>query len=315
MKITVILCTYNRCASLPRVLESVAAQILPESVDWEVIVVDNNSTDQTRAVAEDFCRRYPNRFRYLFEQQQGLSRARNAGIRAAYGDVIAFTDDDVKLDSNWLRNLTASLHNNAWSGAGGRILPEQTYRLPPWLSTGGRYALAPLALFDLGTQVSELQEPPFGANMAFRKIMFEKYGFFRTDLGRCGNSLLSNEDTEFGRRLMLAGERLRFEPSAIIYHPVVQDRLKKEYFLAWWYDKARADIRTFGLPKETKLQIAGVPLYFFRRLIIWTLRWITAISPARRFSCKLKVWMGFGGISECYRLSAQTKHQADKSKA
>jgi glycosyltransferase involved in cell wall biosynthesis len=308
MKITVILCTYNRCTSLPKTLKSVAAQILPASADWEVIVVDNNSADQTRAVAEDFCRTYPNRFRYAFEQQQGLSRARNAGIRAACGDVIAFLDDDVTVDLSWLQNLTASLQNAAWSGAGGPVLPEGTFTPPRWLSLDGRYALAPLALFDLGTEAGELNEPPFGANMAFRKTMFEKYGDFRADLGRCGNNLLSNEDTEFGRRLIMAGEKLRFEPSAVVYHPVLENRLNKEYFLAWWLNKARADIRTFGLLPGTKLQIAGVPLYMFRRLARWTLQWITIIHPARRFSYKLKVWTILGEIAECYR-SKRAKHQ------
>ena len=84
MKITVILCTFNRSNSLPKALDSVAAQVLPESVAWEVIVVDNNSSDQTRAVTEDYCRRYPGRFRYLFEPQQGLSQlaTRESSMRA-----------------------------------------------------------------------------------------------------------------------------------------------------------------------------------------------------------------------------------------
>src|SRR5208282_2321290 len=89
LNITVILCTYNRCQSLARALDSVAAQTFSESVEWEVLVVDNNSRDQTRDVAEDFCRRYPGRFRYLFEPRQGKSYALNAGIREARGDILA----------------------------------------------------------------------------------------------------------------------------------------------------------------------------------------------------------------------------------
>jgi glycosyltransferase involved in cell wall biosynthesis len=89
--VTVILCTYNRCQSLARALESVAAQILSESVEWEVLVVDNNSSDQTGEVVQDFSGRYPGRFRYLFESKQGLSHARNAGIRAARGEIVLYT--------------------------------------------------------------------------------------------------------------------------------------------------------------------------------------------------------------------------------
>lgn len=111
MNITVILCTYNRCESLAKALESAAALRLPESVEWEVLVVDNNSTDQTREVVEAFCRRHTGRFRYLFERQQGKSYALNAGIREAGGNVLAFTDEDVTVEPPWLKNLTAALHD------------------------------------------------------------------------------------------------------------------------------------------------------------------------------------------------------------
>ena len=80
MKITVILCTYNHCQSLRRALESAAALRLPESDEWEVLVVDNNSNDKTREVVQNFCCRYPGRFRYVFEQRQGKSQALNAGV-------------------------------------------------------------------------------------------------------------------------------------------------------------------------------------------------------------------------------------------
>jgi glucosyl-dolichyl phosphate glucuronosyltransferase len=103
MKITVIMCTYNRCHSVARAMGSVAASTLPNSVKWEVIVVDNNSSDQTRQVIEDFCGWHLGRFRYVFEPKQGLSHARNAGIQEAQGNILAFTDDDVTVQPNWLQ--------------------------------------------------------------------------------------------------------------------------------------------------------------------------------------------------------------------
>src|SRR5712692_6196145 len=184
MKITVVLCTYNRSEYLATALNSAAALTLPESVEWEILVVDNNSNDRTRKVVEDFSRRYPGRFRYQFEPQQGLSQARNAGIREAKGDIIAFMDDDVVVERTWLRNLTANLHNVEWAGVGGRVFPKWNCPPPQWLTLDQWYALGPLPNFDLGPDARELTEPPFGANMAFRKRMFEKYGDFRTDLGR-----------------------------------------------------------------------------------------------------------------------------------
>lgn len=301
MKITVILCTYNRGKSLAKALDSLAASVLPESTEWEVLVVDNNSTDQTREVVESFCLRFPHRFRYLFESQQGKSNALNAGIRRASGDVLAFVDDDVTVEPTWLQNLTAALQGSEWVGSGGRILPERTFQVPRWLSLKGRYALAPLAIFDLGLQAGPLTEPPFGTNMAFRKNLFEKYGCFRTDLGPRPGSEIRNEDTEFGSRLVAAGESLWYEPSAIVYHSVPHHRVQKRYFLTWWYDKARADIREFGISPDTKWSVAGVPLYLFRRLAVWAARWVLAFDPGLRFSNKLKVWGVAGQIMECRR--------------
>ena len=92
MNTTVVLCTYNRCESLAKALASTACLQLPGSVDWEVLVVDNNSSDRTREVAEEYCRRSPGHFRYLFEPRQGKSHALNTGIREARGDVIAFIE-------------------------------------------------------------------------------------------------------------------------------------------------------------------------------------------------------------------------------
>src|SRR5215469_11293809 len=119
MNITVILCTYNRCQSLRKALESIAASRLPESIEWEVLVVNNNSKDQTREVVEEFCRAYPGRFRYLFEPKQGKSIALNTGIREAKGEVLAFMDDDVIVEPTWLRNVTAPLERGELSGVGG----------------------------------------------------------------------------------------------------------------------------------------------------------------------------------------------------
>ncbi len=307
MEITVILCTYNRCQSLANSLESLAATQVPESVNWQVLVVDNNSHDQTRAVVEDYCRRYPERFRYLFEPKQGKSHALNAGIQATTGEILAFVDDDVTVESTWLQNLTAPLQKGEWAGVGGRILPEQNFSPPHWLPFQERYALAPLALFDLGSEAGPLTESPFGTNMAFQRKAFEKYGGFRTDLGPQPGNEIRGEDSEFGHRLLVAGEQLRYEPTAIVYHSVPQNRIQKQYFLAWRFDKGRAEIRQFGIPTETRWLVAGVPLYLLRRFAVWTVRWMIAIEPLRRFSNKLKTWSVAGQILECYRRSHDGK--------
>ncbi len=150
MKITVVLCTYNRCLSLAKALESASALRLPSSTEWEVLIVDNNSSDGTREVAEEFCRSFPGHFRYLFEPQPGKSHALNSGIRNTTADVVAFMDDDVTVEPTWLQQLTDPLHGGSWAGSGGRIVPDQQFVPPRWLSLDERYALALLAMFDYG---------------------------------------------------------------------------------------------------------------------------------------------------------------------
>lgn len=300
VKITVILCTYNRCQILAETLESVGASRLPESVDWEVLVVDNNSTDQTRKVAEDFCRRYPRRFRYLFEGQQGLSFARNAGIRESQSEILAFADDDAIVEPDWLWNLTSALLEGEWTGAGGRIIPEWQGQLPGWLSTADPNTMGPFSAFNLGTEAGPLRRPPFGANMAFRREAFEKYGDFRADLGRSGGNLQGREDVEFGNRLLARGERLRYEPNAVIRHLTPESRMQKRYVLRWWYWYGRSEIVESG-PPNAKWMIRGVPLHLFHRLVRWTLQWMISIGAPRRFSCQRNVWYIVGIAVACYR--------------
>lgn len=308
MNVTVILCTYNRAEILTKTLESLAASVLPQSVCWEVLVVDNNSNDATREVVEDFCRRHTSVFRYLFEPRPGKSVALNTGIRESIGDVLAFVDDDVTVEPAWLRNLTAPLMNGEWAGAGGRTLLAHPFEPPSWMAMSGPDALGSIiaALFDLGPEPCELDRPPYGANMAFRREMFEKYGFFRTDLGPSPNRDIPrpNEDTEFGRRLMAGRERLRYEPAAVVYHPVISSRIQKNYFLAWFFDYGRAAVREWRRGPD----VVGIPRRFFTFLKITgtvlpaeSLLWIVALNPRRRFYLKCRVWMRAGVLIEIYR--------------
>ena len=303
--ISVVLCTYNRCESLRNSLKSVLASQLPPSVDWEIVVVDNNSSDQTAKAVEQISAIVPSRIRYLFEPRPGKSHALNAGICAAGGDVIAFMDDDVTVGPTWLRNLTAPLESGAWAGVGGRVIPE--WRLPPpsWLPV--QDVLGALVSFDLGDLAGPLREPPFGTNMAFRKAVFKKYGGFRLDLGPQPGCEIRGEDSEFGHRLLSAGEQLWYEPNALVYHPVPEDRCHPEYFLSWWFDKGRAGVREQGQLNSGNWTIANVPLYLFRRLLRRSVQWIFSITPSRRLSNKLKVWTLAGAVVEHYRRRYQTK--------
>jgi glucosyl-dolichyl phosphate glucuronosyltransferase len=320
MDITVIVCTYNRSQSLAKALESIAGSHLPDSVDWEVVVVDNNSRDQTREVIEGFCRRYPQRFRYVFESAQGLSYARNAGIRESRGDIIAFTDDDLTVQPDWLQNLTEPLRDEKWAGAGGRILPAQTFVAPDWYAPDGPYSMGGVlyAHFDLGDKPGELDRAPHGANMAFRKSVFDKYGNFRVYLGVSPGTDLCNEDTEFGRRLLSGGERLYYAPSAAVYHEISPKRLDKKYFLKWWYGYGRSQMRevrdrpaVFGIPRS----FLSVPHIALRHVPIRTLQWLFSINPQSRFYRKCMLFVALGWLTETCKLSVSTNRQRQSVEA
>jgi glycosyltransferase involved in cell wall biosynthesis len=312
MMVTIILCTYNRCQLLKRALVSLMAIVLPENVEWELLVVDNNSSDQSRQTVADFENRYPRRVRYLFEGKPGKSHALNAGVAEARGDVLVFTDDDITVQPTWLQNLTSSLTDAHWAGAGGPVLRDWNNLTPPrWLSAD-EFGSGPLVMFDCGHVAGLLKVAPIGANMAFRKSMFVKYGGFRTDLGpRPGNEIRS-EDVEFGCRLMAAGERLRYEPSAAVYHPVEQKRLDKRYFLKWSFDLGRGSVRQYGRGPD----ICGIPrpyLSIAKQAGLITsnmLNWTFSVRPDRRFLSKMLVWKSVGSIAEFCTQLLQTPPKA-----
>jgi glucosyl-dolichyl phosphate glucuronosyltransferase len=307
--ITVVVCTYNRCDILPRALESIAASSLPGSLRWEALIVDNNSTDRTREVAHEFCSRHPGLFRYVFEPQPGLSQARNAGVREARGSILAFTDDDVTVEPTWLQNLTATLYGKTYAGSGGRILPERTFSPPSWLELSGpRNLLGALCAYrDPGDVPGDFKDPPYGANMAFRKEMFEKYGHFRTDLGHRPDSKIGFEDTEFGRRLMAGGERLSYVPSAVVYHEVDERKVRKDYLLAWWFDFGRGEVRQ----SESPLSTTRI-LKILARTALTTPRWLLTVGSQRRFYLKTRIWYEVGKIVELYRQSRAVGHKREK---
>lgn len=305
MKITVILCTYNRCQSLAMALESVLASTPPSAVEWEVLLVDNNSNDQTRRVAEEFLQRFPRHFRYLLECNPGVSYARNAGIQEARGDIIAFTDDDVTVEPSWLENLSLPLDDSKWSGTAGRIRLGKEFSLPPWLAVDGAFNLSgALVQFDDGDMQAEITRAPFGANMAFRKCMFEKYGNFRTDLGRKRGSLIGRADTDFCERLLAAGEHICYVPSAVVNHPVPKERLTKRYFRSFWFAQGRSLARQAG-QQHSIWKIPRYCLGKFKRKLRWMFsvnrRWF--LSPQGRFFFEAELLQTAGEGVESYRQS------------
>jgi glucosyl-dolichyl phosphate glucuronosyltransferase len=302
MKTSVILCTYNRAAQLKEALESVVVSMRKQSVDCEVVVVDNNSRDGTKDVVAEFNSHYPGTFRYIFEAQQGKSFALNRGIRESKGDLLAFVDDDVTVEPDWLGELTGPFCNEQWVGAAGRVYLPKDFLPPSWMKLDGPYGLGPvLALFDLGGKAEPLSVPPIGANMAFRKEVFEKYGGFRSDLGPRPGSEIRFEDTEFGGRLLKRGEKLLYVPTAIVYHAIPERRLKKQYYLRYFFDYGRGLIRERGerpgigfIPRP----VIGLGNRLLNKLPRKIWNWLKEDDPQKRFFEKCLVWSMVGEIAE-----------------
>jgi glucosyl-dolichyl phosphate glucuronosyltransferase len=320
MSVTVILCTYNRCHSLAEALESLSASVLPTTTEWEVLIVDNNSKDGTRQVAERFCERNPRRFRYIFEPNQGLSIARNTGIREANGEILVFVDDDVIVESSWLFNLTSDLKSGEWAGSGGRILIPPGFSPPPWLALEGpwRQGAVLCAHFDFGDIPGELKEAPYGTNMAFRKEMFDRYGDFRTDLGLQPGREIRNEDTEFGNRLLTGGERLRYVPSAVVYHPVPEERVRKGFIRARWFAVGRSEIRArgprpkaWGIPRDC----FNLPSIALRTFLPQVLKSLRARDPKERFGRQCAAWYTAGKMAEICSQALKGQVAPSKSSA
>jgi glycosyltransferase involved in cell wall biosynthesis len=220
MKFSLALCTYNRASLLAKALESLAACERPP-LDWELLLIDNNSGDNTAAVARSFAVRLP--LRYVFEPTQGLSAARNRALRECRGEVLLFTDDDVRFDADWLLAYQHYFAANPQAGwFGGRIRPLWPHGSPPWLRDEGIALLAGLMVrYDLGSTSRryEAADPaPFGASFALRRSAFERAGEFRTDLGVNAQTPGRGEEAEYLERLRQAGVPGHYVGSSSAWH-------------------------------------------------------------------------------------------------
>ncbi|MEQ1575333.1 MAG: glycosyltransferase [Vicinamibacterales bacterium] len=241
MKASVIVCTFNRADLLSDTLKALRLQPAPQG-GYEIIVVDNNSSDDTRTVTERLAAEAGAPIRYLFEKNQGLSLARNAGIRAAHGDIIAFVDDDVDVEAGWLSAILAAFQDPLVACAGGPVRPMWPFSKPEWLTKEWEGYLG-ITEFESVRETGEFRWPtyPWGLNMAFRREIFDTVGYFSAELGRIGKGLLSNEEVSVCQRIDEAGHRIRFAPDAIIYHKIHADRLTRQSFYHRAYYQGRSD--------------------------------------------------------------------------
>jgi glucosyl-dolichyl phosphate glucuronosyltransferase len=243
MFVSVAVCTYNRHQYLRLLLDSLLQQVYNVSEDHiEIIVVDNNSTDATRAVVEVAAAHAAVPIRYIHEPQQGVSYARNAAIGAARGDVIAFIDDDATADPCWVSEIIRVFEVTSATCVGGRIdLGWQAPR-PVWVPD---QLLSFLGYLDYGDEVRPLQgkQLPFGGNLAIRAAFLHGNSGFDVSLGRKGSKMLDAEEIELGSRIRRQGGEIWYSPGALVVHAVVPERLQPGYFLNYAYWRGRSATR------------------------------------------------------------------------
>lgn len=210
MNLSVIICTYNGSRRIKATLDSLGAMSLPSDVRLELIVVDNNSSDDTREVVEHFATTSGFPVRYLFERNQGLAHARNAGVRSAKHAILAFTDDDCIVDYYWLAAIVKEFTSDPdLSGLGGRVELYNKNDMPVTTRTYKEKILfsSPRQLFNLIP----------GCNMSFARTVFEATGEFDPNFG-AGTKLSSAEDSDFFYRALKKGFKIIYSPDVLVYH-------------------------------------------------------------------------------------------------
>ena len=295
MDASVVICTFNRCGSLRMTLDGLEQMRIDPDTEWEVVVVDNNSTDATRSTVKEAGAGFPCKLRYAFEGKQGLSHARNRGIEVARGRILAFTDDDVAVDRCWLGNILSEFAEGEVACIGGKILPIWEEPPPFWL---GGDLLNILALQDLGDRRIRLDAPVvWGANLSFRSSVFRKHGLFETGLGNTGGKLYGGEETKFVGQLLERGENVLYCPNVLVHHRIPGARLKKSYFRKWFYDKG--ELAAIQMGEYQARNLRGIPLYLIREAGEDLARYLgkQLASPRLAFREQLAAIHSFGMIA------------------
>lgn len=264
MHASIIVCTYNRAVSLSDTLAALRALEPPPGCEWEVIVVDNNSGDETRRVVDEVKNAWP-RLRYEFEGEQGLSHARNRGIACARGDVLLFTDDDVLPEPDWLATTLDGLTRHGADACGGYIAPIWATPPPPWLTERFYGFLAVRTERTDDYLITPDGPTPFGANMAFHKRVFNHVGLFDTSRGRKGKLLASGEDGEMFDRILATELKVVFLGGSRVHHKVESFRTTKRYFRRWRFQTSCNIAHSRSLAGDRRL--FNIPLYVFPQLL------------------------------------------------
>lgn len=233
MKFSIVIATYNRSKMLGETLQSLVNSIHVDD-EIEVLVINNNSPDNTEDVVLDYIGSTLS-LKYIFEHKQGLSFARNRGVKEAQGEIIIFLDDDVDIDKTWITNIKKLFDSTAIIDiGGGKVLPYNE-KIPTWLPENYYFLASIFNPSDTFTFTSEIM----GANFFVKKSVFDKVGFFNTELGRKGNNLMAGEESDLVHRAIKAGFTSCYAPDIVVYHKI-NNKLNPEYILNYAFFLGRS---------------------------------------------------------------------------
>ena len=250
MKIDIAICTWNRARLLADTLESISWATLPEGVPVRIIVVDNNSTDDTservRAFENSLVTKRssssPLSVKLVAEPQQGHTYSRNRAIAVADSDLLLWTDDDVSVDSNWVMSyFDAARREPAQSFWGGKIIPRFAEKKPDWIADNWESLKGCFAERDLGNDKIPLSanQLPYGANFAVRTDV-QKQFLYNVELGRRENSVLGEDEIDMFQKLLEAGHRGSWVPESSLHHIIESERATETYVYQYFVGQGRA---------------------------------------------------------------------------
>lgn len=281
--LTVLICTHNRARLLERTLDSLNAATYPQGVRARILVITNACRDDTLAVLARYQETMKVDLDWLQEPRLGKSHALNTGLAAVAGGIVAFVDDDHRVDPGYPLAIIDAFSKFPDAGlVCGRILPDWTGEEPAWVHNETFFPIRPLPVprYDQGPEsrwIGTEGPLPGGGNLALRKAVFERIGGFSPDLGPKGHDLGGSEDSQFVLRALNAGFRLRYTPAMVQHHYVDLERLKLNYLMKKAYQRSKTVVR---YRKAAPLP----PRYLYRKLAEHA--WLALVSlywPEKRY--------------------------------
>jgi len=307
-KLSIVICTFNRYRDLELLLNQLNKQIENLS-EIELIVIDNNSSDQTASVIKKFPKA-----KYFLETKQGSSAARNRAINEAQGDLICFLDDDVMISDTWLECLLNLSQNYQGEDIayGARVIPLWSKALPNWLRLEPPFEIIQSCFpaHDYGEEIKTYPfalanrkiQNPISACFLCSKSVFVKYGKFREDLGIIGKQRGACEDTEFFWRLLAAKVPIIYQPKLAVKHPIPESRMTQDFVLAWYelIGKTLEYMKSQGLVHHNPKAQSSCPYKLtFQLAIYYCLYYLSFLSfnPAVKFWFKAQIAKTKGQLS------------------